>query len=77
MKDDVICKEGLGELEKIACLSAKCKADNAGTASALFYLATHYWENKQPEKAKNLWAKLAGKGFDSPYVQLAKDKLKQ
>jgi len=88
MPDEVVQKEGLQELEKIACISKGCDKENAGMAVALFYLGSYYWQKDDPstdsgaslQKAKDIWNKLVSlekKDIDSPYIALAKEKLKQ
>ncbi len=77
MKDEALQKEGVAQLEKIACLHQKCEP-SSGMLLALYTLGSYYWEKNHIEKAKDIWQKLVAKesqGYKSHYIKLAKEKL--
>jgi len=84
MPNEDIQKEGFAELEEIACLKGEHKKQKAGKFPALYYIGLYHWENDNFDKAKKVWDKLIAKAATppsedetSPYVMLAKEKLKQ
>jgi tetratricopeptide (TPR) repeat protein len=80
MEEETIKKEGIQELEEIGCLRAEHKKKKAGQIPALYYLGSYYWNNDNFEKAKKVWDKLVSISPvepESPYINLAKAKLKQ
>jgi len=85
MKDDpVLQKEGLQELEAIACVGTADKAceESSGNHSALYYLGLYHWEKNDIQMAKNIWQKLVAmqvdkEGMASGYIASAREKLSQ
>lgn len=75
--DDALSKVGLQQLVSLARDQKNSLKD-----MALFYLGRYYWANDQIEDAQKAWKELedsswGDKAYPSPWVQEAKQKLKQ
>jgi len=76
--DEEMQKQGLDDLEEIACV----KDETAGTSAALFYLGSYYWAKEDIAKAIEYWQKLISwesrtKDMGMTYAKIAQEKLKQ